>query len=369
MNINKFVYNEKQYPEEYIKAIVEAIKIMTIKDYEIIFIGSNATKALVYAADIDLNQKIPIKYHSYYLKQVINNLYDIEQKYKLKNYLIGDIKAGQHPVYYKLNDYIGRIENCEIINYRPNKIREFSLKYGLYKLYNIPDKVDLKKWFEIVDIINEYLTIRWTVEDIIKGFLIIDGEKLTLEDAIFNSPITKYDVYVFVNNKYIEVSNIFKDDIAINKNDLIKLIRQNMIGYIINKNYLKALKRLYSISKLNRDEKTLKKLAPLMISNINLLGSIMADLTTIKDILKFHSLTPIRENINIFINSILQKIYTVWNYKMNKKYIHLIKSLYNKNKEDIIKYIELINNYLLDVINKLTLEYMKKKNISFINYC
>ena len=110
-------------------------------------------------------------------------------------------------------------------------------------------------YFKINDYVHEIITRRWTPEDIMKGLQQeADGSEYTLEMACLDSELTKLDLYYYGNTFYKEITNVFiepdqaKDNVSFDNG----LVLNMLIQYYVKDKKMKALKRLYAYTRMNK---------------------------------------------------------------------------------------------------------------------
>jgi hypothetical protein len=132
--------------------------------------------------------------------------------------------------------------------------------------------------------------LRWTPKDVLKGHLKLRNKKvISLYEAFETSGITKVDVISWSNNKYNEFSNIILWNNYTKQQNPIESIRENIVEYLHDKNYLKVLKRIFSLSKLLEDSVTEEKCISILNSEIGYLYTIVADLEVLAEMKKIVS--------------------------------------------------------------------------------
>jgi hypothetical protein len=130
------------------------------------------------------------------------------------------------------------------------------------------------------------------------------------------------------------------------------------------------MKNAYSLSRITEDCDLLKKLGSLLISPINSLSSCKSDLTVISDATKFGlDIYYNRDLINSHIGTIILKLATYYYDDLPEfmfSEINSLRDLYDANKFN--EKIDNINKIIKDIVNKNTLDYMKKNNINVKKY-
>ena len=368
-DLKKFVCTKKIYPKDYPNDIQQAVKDITYNNYDILFFGSSVFKYLFYAGDIDLLQKIPKNKISNSMKNVIKNLLN-------KGYIIGDIKAGYKPECEKFLNALGYVELGQIKNYNPDYISKYALKNGYDDLINPPKNYDitLNKWLEVYDKIHQYITLRWRPEDILKGYLIEDNNKYYLDDVIKKNKcnaLNKIDIYVLHKNRLLEITNVFGSYTTEFGERAMYDIKINLLSYLTPTkfNLPKAIKRAYTLSRLNTNIVMLNKISPFLISPINYLASFNTDISVVLDMLTVNELTPYKNIIKIHINNLIKKMSNCNYINLNNFIIQLKDTLkYLNNKDNLVEKLKYIKQNLLNIINKLTCKYIKDYEINLNNF-
>ncbi len=126
--------------------------------------------------------------------------------------------------------------------------------------------------------------MRWSVEDVKRGHVVLrDGEKYTLVlvDAFRAKLPTKIDVLAWTGSLYIEVSNVVlwthKGRAFAASPPILQSLREDAAIYLHEGNYLKVLKRMYSISKQIHDGAT-KSVILDILNDVGYLYALTADL-------------------------------------------------------------------------------------------
>lgn len=257
-----------------------------------------------------------------------------------KNFLyIGD---------YDLNDYYKTSDTKNILN----KIYE-----------NFRDKfIDAKKNPDmfITDFKcgedDTHEPLRWNYKDIMKGYKIVDNTKYQFTDCVMHKSTMKLDMIYLYNGIATEISdnyflqiktetNYIKEDKKETMNKLVESYNEK----IQEKNYFKALKRLFNIEQLEGHKS--EKLIDLFNSDLGLLYNVISELKTIILLLE-QTFKPIKLDI---VKNNLQYV----KYK-GSKVIQL-------DTDDICSTIDKIcksnsKKYMINSLNKLCNELIKKLN-------
>ena len=377
-SLNKLAYTKKEYPNDYNLQIKEAIKLLSAKGTKPIIFGSASLKSMIYAGDIDLMQPLSFSEQKKQIQEIIKNI--VKNPEYGSTYQLGDIKIGTTDYGLLLQKEIGKYKNKKVIDYNPKNIKkifddlpsEIKNNYNIPKIPEDPNR-NLGLWIELYYFIHGLSVIRWTPEEILKG---VSKSGIKIEDAILSSTLSKIDLYFYLNGRFIEITNFYYDKSQdMGKSDMINGLQLNLLKYVYteDKNFLKALKRLNAIARLNVNYEIIDKLKFILSGNIALLSSAKTDLEILILMSAYgYNLNKNKNKVMSHIGNIIQKISNIYiinisddvNKILNNMQLQLSK---NKNFSKIIldeceNTIEYINNE----INILTEEFIKKNNIKLI---
>lgn len=406
------IFRVKKFPDNYLIGEVGAIKTilynptdLEAKDLydknELVLYGSHVYRGNVLAGDIDCMQIIPLQNQAKALQWVYNNfLYNPQLLFPLNSELfLGDIKCGIVPKFKSLATYIGTYENGKIKGYNYEAVKySFSLSTDLAdNKLTIPKKIQSKEEFieylKIYDLAHTLFTQRWKPQEIIDGYITNeDGSKYTLNMAIYDSQLTKYDCYMFVNNTYVEITNTFMQESDQSKKKIDEFqngVKLNMlIQYYVKDNKLKALKRLYALMRMNKNINMALLLHDFtQRSIVGKYNHIINDLKVFIFILENYSSTfatdpnEIRTDmLSTHIGSVANliiKMYNPYNKELevinNSIYTYInIDAVLQEGDPNAVKtalyYCEKIIDYFSSLIDKDSSEFIKTNNINFQDY-
>lgn len=356
MNLKK-----KLIPQSFNNEINEAIKTISYNPKNIIFAGSFVKKIFRDAGDIDISEKFGSND-----KQVEKALKEIVIKIlKNPNYIILDIKCGINPMYIGFFKNLGFIKNQKIIDFDYNKTLEelnFHKKHIDETVFNrliklCKPKISLNNYFELCEGIRKIITLRWTPEEVLKG----EKDEIKLIDAI---PlfITKIDMAFIYNGFYTEISNVFANESAIkngytfpplsaNPENYEYCIKYNLLEYIENNKPLKALKRVFTLASLAKDETTINKLLPILTSNIAILNKANSIIKTHISIIELYG-KEFNNEIKLQLNNLKPFLSYIYEFPFNEKHIdELLDSSVS------LKLLENISDRFDKTISKQTIDY------------
>jgi len=361
--IEKFAYNIREFPAEYPEEIINALSLIGYDINNIRVMGSFRQKSLWFSGDIDGFEIIPIDNQAIAIKQIINKI--ISSPDYGSKIILGDIKCGTNK-YRDLLKYIGNIQGNKIQNYDLNAMKIIVRDTVVPEIQNAPENPTREQWLILYKFISSFIACRWNAYEINKG---INKDGYLLDPSVYNSNITKIDMFYNYYGKYVEITNIILPEMK-EINFFINQMRIGLSTNLINNNILKALKNMYSIARLIKDCITLEKIAPILVSPINLLNSCKTDIQIIADLINFDfDILYNKIALNTHINTIILKLGGYYLDDIDVSLFNRIKNIEKLwDKDIIIKEVDEINKILMSIVNKHTNEYIQRDKISFSKY-
>jgi hypothetical protein len=286
---------------------INAIKLLTIDPrYPPKIVGSFKYIVHEYPADIDLFEYYETcctieKAAAQIAKRFINIMKEIKLQ---KEVYLGDFKAG-HDNRYKIN--IGIVRNKKIMGYNPQRIRTaiYNLqRRGLlsademdYWLLKVIDSPTISEYIDLEALVRTKYIVRWNEDEIIQGFKILPlNYKLKLEDALQQKSVVKIDIWLYLNMRYVEMTNwymltcIDKKKNKINLSMKMSQYNESLMNDIkhysaINK-YMKVAKRLWLLAIMQKNEGLMLNLYSIFGSGAAKMYQIVGESETIRNILK-----------------------------------------------------------------------------------
>lgn len=290
--------------------------------------------------------------------------------------------------------YVGTLKKGIIYNYDKKRINN-----NINELYNnnvlsndeykkisklIKNKPTLKQWEKLNEFIRNLTILRWTPEDIKKGYVKYGKDNFYtdyLQSILgLGNHIVKIDTIGYLDFEYTELSNfmLFYDNyMTRNKkwelSNLPQSYESDYIKQIINDieklfyspteyNFSKGIKRMFSIVRYNKSNSMYKILVEFIDSDFSLLSKIRSQLETLLLLLEKNKKANIK-NIKKQIDNMKPDIYHIIDIKFDKKkmidYINDLLILNDKKK--IVIRIEFIREYVFNILNKYVLETLKNK--------
>jgi hypothetical protein len=366
---------------------------------KLILYGSHTYKGNVLAGDVDCMQLININEQAKALQWIMNSLLYTKSEYNNIIYFLGDIKCGLVTKFKSLASYIGTFKDKKVIGYDYDACKyAFNLSNDFTESgLTLPKKVETKKeiieYLKVYQLAHDLITRRWTPQEIIQGYQVEeDNKEYSLNEAVRESQLTKYDMYAIVNSLYIECTNTLIDNSKTEekniKDDFKNGIILNMlIQYYVKDNKLKALKRMYALARMDKNINLCLLLHDLtQRSLVGKYNEVINHLKVFIFILENYSgtfaLNPNKERFSRLgrhiktIQSLIQKIYNPYDKYLTRiidnidTYIFKQKVLEGDSEKVKIAliYCNKIIEYFTKKIDKLCIEFIKSNNINFSDY-
>ena len=224
--------------------------------------------------------------------------------------------------------------------------------------------------------------MRWTIDELIKGKQTLPlHQEITLEEALTHKSIVKIDIWIYLNQRYIEMTNMFMltyDDykdhlhyLSVKPEAYETSLMEDLQKYSnrsVNK-YMKLAKRLWVYSVLKNNTKIMEALYPLFSSSASKMYQITGEIETIVNILE-HVKNPLLSSIKANIEDWKTRLGTVMSDTLptdvaNGIYrkINTIINRLNDNKAFAITQLEELSDILVIYINKYSKRYLNKHKL------
>lgn len=370
-DVQKFAYTKKDYPLDYPLEVQKGIKLLSVNPKNVLVFGTSSIKSMLYAGDIDLREFMPLQDHAKAMQKIVRQI--MNDKDYGSRYIIGDIKAGNTRVGKILNNLLGDIINCQIINYDPIELRRMFKQFNINK--EVPDQIDIEEWMKLFKVIHDIKIIRWTPDEILKG---IHRSGISLKDVTLDSALNKIDMYFYYNGKYVEMTTVMDDGTETNEK-IIKGLRKNLLSFLYADppNYLKVIKRANAISRLTGNCNYIEKVKDFLVGNVALLNSVKNDLDVLPEMIaRGFDINKNKEKLNSHISMMISRLSNVYVVDIpDEMFLELHKiqeSLQDKRNIDVNKMLEFLENIsdsIGEVVNCKTLEFINSSGISFKEFC
>lgn len=358
------------------KELNEILKINEIinKNSFAELVGSYPIRPIRYAADIDINAMYTFccnpncagKKMADYLQNMVRTIKAYNSIHSVP-IIFSEFKGGFNHKIDKLYNLVKSsiIDNNSILKELKYKVINQDISDDEYKKMRY--MVNTNKYKELKDFVRNLNILRWSGDDILRGFKIASHEIIYLSAACtdLKNPYIKVDLFYPINSRYIEVTCVIRlNYYDIDENKIINLYepdsyRDFLIGEY--KKYIKyfpfkALKRMYNIARLDNKEDIMKKLTDIFNSPAGIAYVVMSDsevILEINNIFKNLSSASNLSHLKRFIdneidyfNARLQPI------ELSNEEMVRIHNITNKAINNNLMYLNELNKILLDYINK-----------------
>jgi len=199
--------------------------------------------------------------------------------------------------------------------------------------------------------------IRWDKASIKKGYVLIDNEPKYFVDCLQQESRIKMDaIAIDANGEINEYSDIYFIKIGsheltreISPEETAILIYKDFHHYLEEKNYFKAIKRLYSYAKIKNMKPLIKELLKVINSQLGRQSKLIADLNTINDLIANNFRKVNKSVILVNLSNLGLKMSKNKSLKSISEYIM---DLTTKNREhlnheviEVVKNNKLLNSY------------------------
>lgn len=402
---------KESYPYEVVSDI-KTILFSKDKDY-LPIVGSFGYRIQKYPGDIDLleiysDKKFNKSMYNTFIESLQNTIKRIESN---KDFYFSEFKIGKDERY---EIDIGKLLNGFYVPSKNllKKVKDMHSKKLLnkdeyeeieYLLENkangdfLKDKHPQTSDDSIHDIIEKIFhnkkTVRWTLSDIKNGYKMLPlSKKLILEKAAKQKSVIKIDVYTFVDNNIMEMSNFLvlakknKDGNLIASNldisiegkslsveglkDLTEKMKYDVDKFLYsyqNYNPFKAIKRMFSLCralKILFDNDSFlyfaNKILPILESDLSIIYQINSEISYILDINK-KNITKSNEKLKKCVNEFKLRLST--NNFLRMKDLNLINEIIddsvNFDSPKRMDYLTYLHDFLQKILNVETDKFLK----------
>ncbi len=305
----------KRFPENYSDDVVKIIEALTFTKSEAVIVGSAASRQQFWSSDIDLIQTV--KRAS--VRTIVTEFQRIIQSLaSMKHVTITDIKCGEIVDWriFPADFPITKVRSLD----KPELIRRVEQHPALTDSEKTEAKHLIQGITDPVTYIDAKQQIRpellrWTPTEIQRGEKKLRHGSISLERAMATPALTKMDLVVFLpsESSYTEVSCIYDFYVKgkhINPVSVkpVQSIKENIYYYLASKNYFKALKRMYSLTKqITRSTKYQRTILSILNSDLGILYTTLSDIQTLQMLIELpHSadITSEMESIRVRLGNV-----------------------------------------------------------------
>jgi hypothetical protein len=278
---------ENSYPND----VFQEFSLISIDKKNSFPIGSYSYRIQKYPSDIDLLEEvIGCCSIDEVINEFVKHIQEIVQNILSKDlHFFMEVKAGVDQRF--LIDLHNYENTMQIVNnlYKENLISE--------EEYNLI--LSAKDLFTIDEILRDHYVIRWSAEDILKGYKILPGETLiTLAQAMKQKSKINIEIIGYVNGRFIDISNFFilglkepngkikvinlPQEIYDNFDEyFIRTLEEAIIKLSDDGEYFKVIKRMWSLARFQKDTRTISKLQKIITGDVSSLNQVKSDLGAI----------------------------------------------------------------------------------------
>jgi hypothetical protein len=365
----------KEYPSNYPSDAVKILEAMSF-GRGLKLVGSMSLRSQQYAGDYDGYEIV--ERHDDSTEECLRNLRSdfqgiIKELRSMPNVYINDIKAGVVEEW-RVIPKSAVVQNDKLMGYNAVACRSVVDKLREAKVITEGEAKEAYALLKDSPTIPEFLQakatlkfhiIRWTVAEVLQNaHRLRNGKVVSLEECFHTPGISKLDVIGLIQKaRYTDFSVIyeFKNNgktLNPEKIEIAPSLEADIIGYLSEGNYFKALKRSFALAKYKDDKKTAEELTPILNSDLGRLYHIISDIGTLVALLQEHRKVPqdiVRYEIDQF-KSRLANIYTLTDYLKDENHIlGEINTLLRKPTSQLVPGLETLANEL----NTFLQEYSK----------
>lgn len=220
--------------------------------------------------------------------------------------------------------------------------------------------------------------LKWNFREVKRGFKLIDGERKYFVDALEDGSVVKLDVIALIDSEFMDMTtmyeffkknkdNAFKEDV-VNQSQITKGISEDAIKQLKQGNYMKYLKRLFSIAKLKKNTKQLETLSHFLNTDLGKLYKCYNDSVLVSTLLENgdeKKLQKHKKNIIDFLQIIKASLGEIYQFSIMNSVFEKFNDIgYNDSLETIQKKISPIIRYLKMKVNKEAKKIIELHNIS-----
>ena len=208
----------------------------------------------------------------------------------------------------------------------------------------------------------------WSVDDVIKGFVIHDNKKYMMTDIFDEYSVIKLDVSAYIDGVFVPFSNVFefkKGNKGINQEkttiDDVDSLSKDIKKFYDNKNYMKVLKRLFIISLTTKNKKLGEKLISIFQSDVGKIYQVKSYLESLKDVLeKYHDKDTLQK-----AQDEMQSLKDTLSKQTSVKFHESVYKLFDVSSQKMmIRNIEKLSEKIKASVNRLCMKSIKSNRIN-----
>ena len=375
---------QKEFPTNYPQDAVDILKAMSFNDGKgLNIVGSMSMRSQDWAGDYDGYQVATVKERSdaaaakAFAGQWAAN---IKKLRAMKDVYIGDIKCGTVEEW-RVIPRTARVVDGKVLDYNAvacrKRLDELKAK-GVISPAEAKDAAELCKpspsipEFLLAKQKVKFHIVRWTPDEIIRGRKRLrDNSIMTLTQAIQTPTIGKMDCVGLVqNSRFTDFSVIYEfrnGDKLLNpdKINITESLREAIMAYSAEGNYFKVLKRRYALAKAENDLAMVRKLTPILNSDLGRLYHVVGDIGTLTNLLEMPRvpMAKVRFEIDQFIGR-LSGIWTMKDYlAAEPEIIGRIHAILKMSKSKMVDALDRLGNQLEGYLQHATKAVVQKAGL------
>lgn len=300
--------SEKDFPANYssaVLAVLDAMAMTSVSNLDVI--GSASLRSQLYAGDYDVEEHVKVSSFA----NVAEALQTIVKKVRsLPNAVLTEIKCGEIKEWNVFRP-TARVEQGKVLDFN---IKESQSKIDALRTQKVLTEGEAKEANELLDQATDawgflharktirHHILRWTAREVLEGVKVYRHLTIPLVDAVQSGGMIKVDVVADIHDRFTEfgvVYSLFKGGKRIFPRaiPLAVGLTEDLL-YYDKVNPFKALKRFFSLARLNKRYSVLKKITPILNSDLGRLYQIIGDLKTLAGLLEQRSI-PMRRGVEI----------------------------------------------------------------------
>ena len=377
--------------------IKNVIKMLTLfQDSPSKVVGSFRFQLHEHPGDIDMFEIVDKTFENATVakKQIVKAIQHVVSKVRDANHIyLGDFKAGIDKRYYiqygEFKALSGVGGGLRLVNYSATHIRAELERMKSEKLFTETEKQKIVELIyerptylqhkKLVTALRKRIVLRWKIRELLQGFKSLPrGERITLEETLTQKEMIKIDIYMYLGNRFVEMTNIFfmKPKVRHGPNDFDSVdmwTKQELYDRVSTdieifkipelKKHMKVAKRMWNLAYYKNDNATIEKLYHLFNSPVSKLSQIGSDVETMLLMLEKLANPPTKYMVRI-LNDVLLRIGTVPTDVLPLRvlkdvYLH-ITSINNKSSAgDFQHVLEHIHDQINAVVDASAIKYLK----------
>lgn len=374
-------FAEKSYPDEYDPLAVRILEKMAFPLGKLQLFGSMTIPSQLYAGDYDA-----VCYVSFKTLEEATREFQLRVKEiaELSDCFLGDMKIGEKPEWNLWEKTSLRLVGGK---YEVSGYSKKSVLKRLGKLWesgvitdtehsSILGKIDT--WGdsppaeEYVAMVKEFRpnVIRWTLQEVMAGGKMFPNkETITLSQALTSRGVVKVDAVGIVGgqSRFTDFSCIYeikvKSSVITDRivgADIEEALRQSLYENVLQGNYYKALKRLYSLLRFYKHGDVLKELSEFLNGAVGIVYQVYGDVKTLIFLEENYTSLP-REKIAYELKMFRVRLTSFQKTFKNQTLNQIIKDLLSsREKPQTLRFYKEMEDKLAEIMNRVAKEEMVK---------